>query len=186
MVDRDMQDANLRLEMVLAAREAGDANYLAGALKDPDNRHLAALYLGQLGVLDAAPAIVLLLDASNPLARANASQALGMLSYTPAAPKLAEVALADTVPYVRAWAVQALGLLEREAAVPILLKLLNDPEWRVRLSAVSTLGTLGDQSCVGQIDQARRREPPFSGRRHAYRKALRAIRASGALALSGR
>src|SRR5690348_12813712 len=97
----DEHDADQRLARVLAAKDASDVAFLRASLRDPDNRHIAATFLGELGATEAAPEVVRLLDANDPLARSNAARALGLLGARESLPRLIELAESDPVPYVR-------------------------------------------------------------------------------------
>jgi HEAT repeat protein len=170
-------DPEHRLQEILAARNSRDGDFLIRSLRDPDNRHLAALFLGELGRSDATPEITRLLDAANPLARANAARALGLLKAYDAVGRLTEIARDDPVPFVRGWATGALGRIGADASIPILLELLNDPEWRVRVQSAWALGLVGNDGAIEALKRARRRENPLHPlRRRAYRLALRSIK----------
>jgi HEAT repeat protein len=165
-----------RLGRIIAARKARDTATLIASLVDPDNRSIAAMYLGELGVTDAAPEIARLLEANDPLARSRAARALGLLNASAALPRLKELAADDSVPYVRGNAVTAVGQLGGVAAVPLLIDFLSDREWRVRVGAAFALGQIGDPRGREPIRQARRREGVLHlARRRAYSDALRAI-----------
>jgi len=169
--------SNQRLERMRGARAAGDSAYLVRSLADPDNRHLAALYLADLRATEAIPEIRRLLGAGDPLARANAARALGKLSDRGSSPCLRELATSDPVPFVRGWAVGALGEVHDEAAAPTLAELLRDSEWQVRVAAAYALGRLGAAEFIPAVRAARRREGFMHlARRRAYSNALRELR----------
>jgi HEAT repeats len=94
---------------VWRARRDGDANFLIGALNDRDHRSVAAMFLGQLHAVGAAPAIVPLLDASDRVTRASAIRALAALECRDFDERLRTIARNDPSEMVRRWAVDALG-----------------------------------------------------------------------------
>jgi HEAT repeat protein len=171
--DGDQGDADVRLGRVLAARDAGDTAALIASLRDPDNRSLAAQFLGDLEAKEAAAEIARLLDATDPLARSRAARALGLLGATDALPRLRELAEVDPVAHVRGNAVTAVGRLAGTGAVPFLIDCLTDREWRVRVGAAFALGLIGDPRAREPIRKARRRDGVLHiARWQAYAKAL--------------
>lgn len=171
------ESADKRLKRILAAKAAGDTAYLVGSLRDPDNRHLSALFLGELDARGSISDIEVLLSANDPLARANAARALGKLRAREAAPRLLDLAQSDPIGFVRGWATGALGEIGDQSAVPALIDLLGDREWRVRVAAAYALGLVGDETSIPAIRRCLRREGLLHRfRRRAYREALDAIR----------
>jgi HEAT repeat protein len=57
-------------------------------------------------------------------------------------------ALADTRYNCQAWAAMGCGVLRLRSAVPLLLDLLDHPQWIARQEAVDALGRIGDESTV--------------------------------------
>ena len=60
-------------------------------------------------------------------------------------------ALADTVYDCQAWAAMGCTALGVRAAVPVLVTLLDHPQWMMREQAVIALGELGDESVVAAL-----------------------------------
>jgi hypothetical protein len=74
-VPKNEQDADARLRRLMTARRITDTATLVASLRDPDNRSFAAMYLSELGATEAAPEIVRLLEANDPLVRSRAARA---------------------------------------------------------------------------------------------------------------
>jgi HEAT repeat protein len=175
---RDESDREERLRRIFAAKEDGDTDYLIASLRDPDYRHMAAKFLAELAERksfpEAIPALLRLLDANDPHTRSSAALALGRLRAEEAAPRLVGVAQQDPIAWVRAWAVGALGDLRDQRTVPVIITLLQDPDWRVRRSAAVVLGELGDERAIHPLERGLAAER-WIGRR-PYRKALRQLK----------
>jgi len=164
-------DANTRLLALRAARRRRDLKVLRSGLDDLENRHLAALYLGQVGDRDSIPRIRRLLQAAEPLARANAARALGVLRASDATDELMELAECDPELFVRRWATGAVGRLGTDRMVGRLAALLEDRDRGLWASAVFALGTIGTESACAVLRGVRDREPwfHFNRRRHIAR-----------------
>lgn len=122
---------------LFAAKERGDTEYLVRALNDPEVRDAAARYLGELGVLSAAPSIAKLLDATDPAVRVPALRALGRLNALDFLPRIVEIARDDKSDVVRSYAVTALGSFKDARANPTLSALLADSEVWIRREAAT-------------------------------------------------
>ena len=171
-------DRDERLRLIFVAKADQDVAALTAALLDPDFRDVAARALGNLGAKEAAPAITRLLDARDPKARAAAAIALGKLGAQEAGDRLLELAQNEPVDWVQMWALAALGELGRPETFQLALDKLTHPSWKVRLTAVGTLGELGDPAALEPIRRARRNEPfvvRWYAGRPGYRKAIREL-----------
>jgi HEAT repeat protein len=168
-----------RRRLIVAAKDRGDGRYLTEALLDPDHRALAAKYVGELGVAEAANSLLRLLVANDPQVRAAAATALGQLGSEDALPRLREVALHDEEAFVRSWAIGALGKIGDPEDVALLVPLLEDSSWRVRAGTVLALGCLGDARSLQPLRTARRRlrRSPLEWRiyRRMYNDAIEAL-----------
>lgn len=155
------------------ARIDGDVETLIAALDDEINASLAADSLGKIGAVSAIPALVQLLERTDPQQRASAVLALAMLDASTACPKIMEMAEQDTVPWVRAWATQALGDLPCDGG-QLLIRALDDADIRVRRTAVTVLMNAGQPDAIPALRAARKRERLFS--RRIYSKAIRRLK----------
>lgn len=108
-------------------------------------------------------------------ARAAAVEALGKMRAVAAQPEIAAVAMSDPEWWVRTWAAAALGKIGAKNASEQLIRLLSDPDFRIRRAALVGLDNLGDKSTLDAIRNAKRREPWY--RRSSYRRTLKRIRA---------
>ena len=105
-------------------------------------------------------AIPLLLDIlanprEGPIARANAEGHLGQFASDPTVLAALEGGLEDGDPLVRALAARSIqpGPADREAAVPLLTRALSDPVATVRISAVTSLVSLGVREVPGEAGE---------------------------------
>jgi HEAT repeat protein len=144
-----------RRQGVKAAAARGDVPYLLAALTDPHHRPLAADALAELGETEAITAILRLLDASDPLTRIAALQALGKLQAKEAAPRIREIAKSDANPTARSWAAAVLAQMHDPDAFEVALPLLRDPTLTVRASAAHTLASIGDPRGLSALRAAR-------------------------------
>jgi hypothetical protein len=169
-VDSDHEDVDyLR---ILRARVDGDVETLIAALGDEIDASLAADFLGKLGAVSAIPALVPLLEATDPHQRASAVVALGTLNASIACERIMEIAEQDEVPWVRGWAIGALDNLSCDSE-HLLLRALNDADIRVRRTAVVGLMNAGQPDAIPALRAARKAEHWFS--RGIYRKAIRRL-----------
>ena len=170
---------------LMTAERRGDTQRLLEALRDPEKRWWAARSVGNLGLREAVPHLMRLLDASDPDIRCVAIQSLAKLRAEEAADRLMAIAVEDEMDWVRSWAIDAVanlgaaGQLGERDIVPLLSDYLHDPSWKVRASAAHGLGVLGDPRALDPLLQARRRERGIKNRyltRRAYKTAIRAVR----------
>jgi HEAT repeat protein len=163
-------DADERLLRIWAAKRNGDAQYLIGALRDPDYRATAAKFVDPLFPL---------LEAADPHARAAAATALAQLGARQALPRLREMAAHDEESFVRSWVVAALGEIGDPSDVDLILPFVSDPSARVRGAAALALGQLGDVRALEPLWAARkklRRSPvEWHMHRRVYKQALDAL-----------
>jgi hypothetical protein len=152
------QDPEIRLAGVHAARQADVAELIremARRLSDPDGRvrSWAAVALSTLPA--GADALQKQLRAPDARARAIAIAEVGRIAKGKAYETVIRF-VGDKSPLARAAAARGLSYSGRQQAVPLLVKLSQDEDKRVRLAAVSALGKLG-----------------FTGARKALRQRLR-------------
>ncbi len=105
--------------------------------------------LGTLGDASVSPAIVKILEASQPPServKVTALIALGQLNATSAVPVLIKMPMAT--PETKFYALQLLGQLGDPAALPTLLQALNHDSEEIRFIAVEALGKIGEPSAT--------------------------------------
>ena len=94
--------------------------------------------------------------------------------------RLIEIARCDPDPVAQMWGAIDLGTFRDTSLVPLLVELLESPETGVRRGAAMALGETGDPVAVEPLRRALRRErdslSAWYMNRHAYRKALLALR----------
>jgi HEAT repeat protein len=147
---RRLRSANpdVQVGAIVDMMQAGDAAglpELVALTASPDVaiRATAARALGELGDADpAGRALLSLVEDLDPLVRAEAIDALGVLRYAPAAQAVAR-ALHDVQPLVRASAAETAGDLGDATVIPELERALSDDDEAVRGYAASSLGRLG-------------------------------------------
>ena len=176
---RERTDADERLRQIWAAKRNGDAEYLIGALRDPDYRSTAAKFVGELGAVEAIDPLLPLLEAPDPHARAAAATALGDLGARQALRRLREMAAHDEESFVRSWAIPALGVIGDPSDVDLILPFLGDPSARVRGAAALALGQLGDVRALEPLRAARKelRRSPMEWHLHrrVYKRSINAL-----------
>ncbi len=148
----------------IARKEAVPA--LMGALRDPDagvRRH-AAWALGMIGEdavgPDRSPLASLLFD-PDPGVREAAALALGLTGDTQTGIELLleRVRESGTPSDSKRLAAASLGGMEARTAVPVLTKLLADPDARVRRWAVAALGEIADRQTIAPLGQVLAKDP---------------------------
>lgn len=121
---------------------------LAQALRELGSRRAwrraaAAYRLGDMGCEDAAPALLRALDDKNRTVRAAAARSLGRLKIVEAAKPLVEALVSGQVPNgVAGQAFVELG----PAAVPELRAIAEHRSYRLRATAITLLGLVGDSA----------------------------------------
>jgi hypothetical protein len=78
--------------------------------------------------------------------------ALGKIGTDQATTELLDLALHNDDLTVRTGAIEQLGNWHRTSALPTLVELSSSPEAQIRLSAVTALGSIGDQSSLGALE----------------------------------
>jgi HEAT repeat protein len=148
----------------IARKEAVPA--LVEALRDPDagvRRH-AAWALGMIGAdalgPDRSPLAALLFDA-DPGVREAAATALGMTGDTQAGIELLLERLQEpgTLSDSKRLAAASLGGMEARSAVTALIRLLSDPDARVRRWAAAALGEIADEQAVKPLGALLMKDP---------------------------
>lgn len=101
-----------------------------------------------------ARALLKALDDTESLVRAEATDALGAMGHTAAAPAVRRLVNSDPDPLVRAAAAETLGDLDDRAAVPELLVALADEDESVRAYAAASLGLVDGDSVDERLTEA--------------------------------
>ena len=114
------------------------------AAPDRGARWLAAEALGELGALQAVPALRASVDAADDELAARAARALGRIGDRAATDTLARALTSQRPWFVRAAATRALGALEDPAAADLLVWALAADQWDVRDAAARALAAFGD------------------------------------------
>jgi HEAT repeat protein len=161
------------LAAVYAAHLRGDVPYLLNALRDPEQRYLAADYLGDSGDPRAIQPLIPLLGAGDPHVRARAVRSLGKLGAVESTQAVVELARSDTVIWVREWALEALTKIPQADPVPVLVDSLRDTEWSIRRLALWLLAQTADINALDPIQLAEASDR-WTRRKH-YRRARRSI-----------
>ena len=143
--------------LIAAPLAAADASHLGKTLSqwqsdltssDRLDRLIAARSIGEMAIANqpaAAKAIFAAISHDDSAVRYWAVVAAGQMGgrAKPATRSL-QAALADEAPEVQAWAAFALAKLGRDdEAIPVLAKLLSDPDRAARLQAIHALDALG-------------------------------------------
>jgi HEAT repeat protein len=115
------------------------------------SRSLAAKALGQIGDMEAGPALIEALDVQSRSLQLAALRSLGQLHYKEALPAVREF-LDSVDPRLRRTAVLTLGALGDERAISHLLEIAKtDESPLVRPAAVEALGMVGDEDLLDQL-----------------------------------
>ena len=109
---------------------------------DPVLRREGADFIGQTRNAKGAPALVSALSDESPRVRQTAADALGMLTWREASPRLSEMLLKDVDANVRQQAAISLSYIMDPASAPSLVKALKDSSPAVRYSALHTLAVM--------------------------------------------
>lgn len=130
----------------LAAPAAQQDPFDAAAAKlkstDASERRQGAELLGQGRNPKGAPALMNALADESPAVRQAAADALGLMTWRPASPKLSQMLLEDKESSVRQQAAISLSYIMDPAAGPALSKALKDDEPSVRYAALHTISVL--------------------------------------------
>lgn len=121
-------------------------NFEAAAAKlksnDVSERRQGAEMIAQSRNAKGAPALMAALEDESPAVRQAAADALGLLTWREASPKLALLLAEDKDPAVRQQAAISLSYIMDQASGPALVKALKDSEPSVAYSALHTLSVL--------------------------------------------
>lgn len=109
---------------------------------DATERRQAADFIGQSRNGKGAPALMSALSDDSPRVRQAAADALGMLTWREASPRLAELLLKDDDASVRQQAAISLSYLMDAASGPALVNALKDSSPAVRYAALHTLAVI--------------------------------------------
>lgn len=116
-------------------------------------REAAARSLVAMGRTDAVESIVLALDVPGEMAERRAAEVLAALgdgAVDPLVGMLGQQGVKYSTTSVKI-VIRALGLLRSREAVPVLLALLKNNEFTIRLNSVRALGLIGDSSSIPEI-----------------------------------
>jgi len=176
-----MNDADARVARLFDAHARGDTDYLIESLtSDPENATLPASWLSEAGEMRAVPALVRLLESSNPATRTSATQALAQLGPPIEAKSRLIELMEDESGSVRSWACSAVGHYKDPELLPILVSLLDDDDWRVRNGAAIGLGKLGDSRALlalrGALRRSRRSPLRWYLNRIALKRAIQMLK----------
>jgi len=116
-------------------------------------RAYVARICGRLGMTAALPRLEAQLEDKNWYARSEAAVACGALKDVKAMAALRKIAASDPAEKARVGALDALALFQEDAgaAVPIAAKLLEHPQWQLRIAAAQTLGDIGSMEAVDPL-----------------------------------
>ncbi|MEM7342771.1 MAG: HEAT repeat domain-containing protein [Chloroflexota bacterium] len=107
----------------------------------------------EMNTSEAAPIVVDLLKSDNANERANAAWAYGFIEDAVQIEPLLELA-SDEYSTVRAEVASALSSFDTDPrAVDTLIQLLNDADEQVRISAIASLGYLGDKKTIPVLEK---------------------------------
>lgn len=129
---------------------------LARAMEDEDDGLVweAAKALIRIRAVDAAPALVRVLEGGSETKQSAAAYALGWLRVPETIPAVRAAALnAQLDADVRGHAVEALGVMEARETVPDLIALLSDGSPEVRYWAAYSLSQIGDASALPALER---------------------------------
>jgi len=130
----------------------------AAKLKSNDvaERRQGAEMIAQSRDTKGAPALMAALEDESPAVRQAAADALGLLTWREASPKLSRMLLEDKDPAVRQQAAISLSYIMDQASGPALVKALKDGEPSVAYSALHTLSVLkyapAEEQIAGLLD----------------------------------
>jgi HEAT repeat protein len=110
--------------------------------KDAAERRQGADMIGQSRDPKGAAALMSALSDDSPRVRQAAADALGLLAWREASPKLCDLLLKDKDASVRQQAASSLSLIMDQGAGPSLIKALGDSEPSVRYAALHTISVL--------------------------------------------
>jgi hypothetical protein len=124
-------------------------------------RAYVARICGRLGLSAALPKLEAQLDDKNWYARAEAAVACGTMKDVKAMPGLRKIVASDSSEKARVGAMDALAMFHEDAelAVPLVAKLLDSPQWQLRIVAAQTLGDIGSMEGIEPLIARYEKEP---------------------------
>ena len=153
------QDITLRMAAVKSLGELGDTRAAAPLLtvlkgdKEPKVRAMAAFALAKIKHDDAVEPLIDALKASDGTFRIAAVESLGEFADKRAVRPLIAVLKEDGDPKIRHSAAQALVKMKGVAVEP-LIELLKGPDLELRVTAIESLGDVGDARAVNALIDA--------------------------------
>ncbi|TAL21976.1 MAG: hypothetical protein EPN94_11980 [Nitrospirae bacterium] len=118
--------------------------------RNPLLRKNSVLLLGEIGAVEAVPALGFALKDGDVHVRSAVVKALSMIK-TEESIKYLTLALTDENSDIRVSAALSLGKIKGKGVSESLALLLTDPDDAVRVAAVKALGELGDRNISGQL-----------------------------------
>lgn len=143
---------------------------VAGALEEEQHRREAAvLALGDRASREATEVLTTILTdrAEDDTLRWYAADALGKIG-DPASVEVLEDELSEAGTWFRAYLIGALGRYEGQVDDDLFVQALRDDFWRVRVSALETLGERGSREAFDAIAYRARRDPVADVRTAAF------------------
>jgi HEAT repeat protein len=119
--------------------------------REANLRMHAALALGELQALEAAPMLVSTLDDPDENVRFHAIEALGRIGAADSIDPLSKIAASDNF-FLAFAAIEALSKTDDARVAPLMVALLE--EELLRPAAIETLGAIGDEDCVPALARA--------------------------------
>ena len=146
---------HIRLQAIQSSEARTDPRYISFLIAELQNEPvLCAAAIDALGEARNAQAIepltVLINTAEDISLRTRAVRALRQIGGPSAVNALADV-LHNPMPQVRRATIVALGKFRGERSLALLISALSDVDVRVRISAILTLGELGDKRAVSPL-----------------------------------
>ena len=113
---------------------------------DPKVRMYLALAMGRTGDDTYGESLMTALNDDSAEIVTAATQALGLIQYTPAVAQLSVMAISSEFQAIRLASAISLGQIGDESSLPILKNLLNDEEANIRWDAAIALAKMGNNS----------------------------------------
>ena len=154
---------------------------VAGALEeDQPRREAAILGLGDIARSEASEVLTTILTdrAEEDSLRWYAADSLGKIG-DPASVEVLQDQLSEANTWFRAYLISALGRYEGRVEDDVFLRALRDDFWRVRVSALETLGSRRSRNALNAITYRARRDPVDDVRTAAF-QALGAMQTNDA------
>jgi len=119
---------------------------------DPKVRMYLALAMGRTGDDTYGESLMTALNDDSAEIVTAATQALGLIQYTPAVGQLSMMATSSEFQAIRLASAISLGQIGDESSLPLLKNLLNDEEANIRWDSAIALAKMGDRSGVSILN----------------------------------